>query len=115
MIVSSYKHEQVWASIGKHLIWESNDVKLLGNTIDRDLKFDKHVLKLCGKTNQKLSALSSMAKLLSLNERRTHFKAFAESQFEYYPIVWMFHSRSTNNKINRLHERAFRMVYDDDV
>ena len=27
----------------------------------------------------------------------------------------MFHSRPTNNKINRLHERALRIVYDDDV
>ena len=41
------------------------------------------------------------------------YKAFVESQFKYYPIVWMFHSQHTNNKINRLHERAFRIVYDD--
>ena len=27
----------------------------------------------------------------------------------------MFHSRRTNNKINRLHERALRIVYDDAV
>ena len=26
----------------------------------------------------------------------------------------MFHSRSLNKKINRIHERALRMVYDDD-
>ena len=99
----------------ERLIWESNDVKLLGVTIDRDLKFDKHVLKLCSKANQKLSALSRMANLLSFNKRRTLFKAFVESQFKYCPIVWMFHSRRTNNKINRLHERALRIVYDDDV
>ena len=37
----------VGLNIQKQLIWESNDVKLLGITIDRDLKFDKHVLKLC--------------------------------------------------------------------
>ena len=113
---SGYKHEQVWANIGEDLIWERNNVKLLGITIDRDLKFDKHVLKLCNKANQKLSAaLSRVANLLSFNKRRTLFKAFVESQFKYCPIVWMFHSRRTNNKINRLHERALRIVYDDDV
>ena len=37
------------------------------------------------------------------------------SQFKYCPIIWMFHSRRTNNKINRLHNRALRIVYDDDV
>ena len=72
LIVSDYKHEQVWVNIGKDLIWESNDVKLLGVTIDSDLKFDKHVLKLCSKTNQKLSALSRVATLLSFN-KKGHF------------------------------------------
>ena len=75
LIVSGYKLKQVCANIGKDLIWESNDVKLLGITIDRDLKFDKHVLKLCSKGNQKLSTLSRMAKLFFLNKRRTFFKA----------------------------------------
>ena len=56
-----------------------------------------------------------MAKLLSFNKRRTLFKAFLESQFKYCPIVWIFHSRLTNNKINKLHERALRIFYDDDI
>ena len=55
---------------------ESNDVKLLGVTIDRDPKFEKDVLKLCSKTNQELSALSRMANKLSFNKRRTLFKLF---------------------------------------
>ena len=68
LIVPGYKHEQVWANIGKELIWESNDVKLFGVNIDGDLKFDKHVLKLCSKSNQKSSALSRIAKVLSFNK-----------------------------------------------
>ena len=56
-----------------------------------------------------------MANFLSFNERWTLFKAFVECQFKYCPIVWMFHGRRTNNKINRLHQRALRIVYDDDV
>ena len=38
-----------------------------------------------------------------------------ESQFEHRPIDWMFHTRRSSNKINMLHERALRNVYDDDV
>ena len=71
LIVSDYKYEQVLANVGKDLIWESNDVKLLGVTIDRDLKFVKHVLKFCNKANQKLIGLSRMTKLLYFNKRRT--------------------------------------------
>ena len=68
----------------------------------------------CSKAKQKLSVLSRMAKLVSFNKRRTLFKAFVESQFKYCPIVWIFYTRRTNNKINRLHERALRIVYDGD-
>ena len=40
-------------------------------------------------------------------------RAFVTSQFQYCPLVWMFHSRKMNNKINRLHERALRIAYKD--
>ena len=40
-------------------------------------------------------------------------KTFIESQFSYCPLVWMFCSRSMNNKINHIHERALRIVYQD--
>ena len=41
-------------------------------------------------------------------------KTFVQSQFNYCPLTWMFHNRTMNNKINRLHERALRIVYNDD-
>ena len=113
LIVSGYKHEQMWAKIGNDKIWESSDVKLLGVTIDNELKFDKHVSKICSKANRKLSVLARMSKLLSFEKRRLIFKSFVECQFKYFPLIWMFHSRHTNNKFNRLHERALRIVYND--
>ena len=38
-------------------------------------------------------------------------KTFIQSQFNYCSLTWMFHSRILNNKINKLHERALRLVY----
>ena len=40
-------------------------------------------------------------------------KAFLESQFGYCPLIWMFHSRGLNNKINRIHESALRLTHKD--
>ena len=37
--------------------------------------------------------------------------SFTESQFGYCPLAWMFCGRKSNNSINHLHERAFRIVY----
>ena len=42
-------------------------------------------------------------------------KAFIESQFSYCLLIWMFHSRGVNNKINHLHERLLRIVYKDSI
>ena len=39
--------------------------------------------------------------------------AFFKSQFSYCPLLWMCYSLSMNNKINRLHERCLRIVYND--
>ena len=46
---------------------------------------------------------------------KSHFvmKRFIESQFNYCPLIWMFHSQTIINKSNRLHERAVRIVYSD--
>ena len=41
-------------------------------------------------------------------------RAFINAQFGYCPLVWMFHSRTLNNRINRIHERALRIVYNDE-
>ena len=65
------------------------------------------------KSCQKLNALSRLAPFMNLDKRRRIIKAFIESQFGYCPLVWMFHSRSLNNKINRIHERALRITYND--
>ena len=113
LLVSGHKYEHTWANVNGVKIWEERNVKLLGLTIDNQLKFDKHVLDLCAKANRKLSILRRLVQYLTFEKKRTLLKAFIESQFNYCPLVWMFHSRETNNKINNLHKRALRLVYND--
>ena len=42
-------------------------------------------------------------------------KTFVESYFSYGPLICMFHSRLLNNQINKIHERALRIVYSDET
>ena len=48
---------------------------------------------------------------MDLRKWRKLLNAFFLSQFSCCPLVWMFHSRGKNNKINRLHERYFGSIY----
>ena len=61
--------------------------------------------------NQKLHALARIAHYMDFEKRRSLMKAFVISQFNYCPLIWMFHNRALNNRINKIHERALRLVY----
>ena len=50
---------------------------------------------------------------MSLEKRRIVMKTFVESQFNYRPSIWMLHSKTLNNKINRLYERALKNFFSD--
>ena len=50
---------------------------------------------------------------LRLYKKRALMNTFFKSQFNYYPLIWMYLSRKNNNKINRLHEKCLRIIYND--
>ena len=70
--------------------------------------------KLCKKANQKLHALARVSNYVNEAKLRTIMKAFVTSQFGYCPLVWMFHGRKNNNRINKIQERALRLIYKED-
>ena len=90
-----------------------NKNELLGIILDLKLSFEDHINNLCKKASQKLNALAIIAPYMCLEKRKTVMKAYVISQSGYCPLVWMFHSRGLNNKINSLHERALRITYGD--
>ena len=81
--------------------------------MDKNLDFEEHLSVVCKKASQNVSALARLARILSFPKRKLILNTFIESQFSYCPLVWMFCSRKLNRKINYIHERALRLVYDD--
>ena len=55
--------------------------KLLGITIDSDIKFDKHISELCDKVSKKINTLCQVTGYIYLEKRRIVMKTFVESQF----------------------------------
>ena len=39
--------------------------------------------------------------------------AFITSKFGYCRLVWMFHRKTLNSRVNKLHERALKTAYQD--
>ena len=94
-------------------ITSSSCEKLLEIKIDHKLSLEPHVELLCKKASQKLDAMAQMTSSLKFKQRKLLLNAFVTAQFSYAPVDWVFHSRKLNNWINRIHERALRLVYRD--
>ena len=108
------KHgEDITLELNDENLKSEKSVKLLGIKFDNNLDFDEHVADLCKKASNKLHALARIAPYLEPNKLRILLKAFIESQFSYCPLIWMFHSRKLNNRINRIHKRALQVAYRD--
>ena len=88
-------------------------VKVLGILIDENLKFSEHVSSSCKKAARQLNALARIAKYLDFNSRKLIYNSFIKSNFTYCPIVWHFCGKENNNKLEKIQERALRILYDD--
>ena len=82
-------------------------------TIDSDLKSGKRISGLCDKVSKRMIVLCQVTGYVSLEKRTVVIKTCVQSQFNYCLLIWMLHSRTLNNKINCLHERALRIAYFD--
>ena len=113
LLVCGRKYECMLCDVGHSKVIEEHKVKLLGVWIDSDLSFDDHINNICRNAAKKLNALTRQCAILPFYRRKILMNAFFNSQFSHCPLVWMSHSRSINTKIDNLHFRSLRMIYND--
>ena len=103
------------AKIDNNYIESEKEQVLLGITIHSNLTFENHINNICKRASQKLNTLARVAPYMNMQKRRIIMKSFVTSQFGYCPLIWMFHSRRLNNKINSIHERALGITCQDHI
>ena len=72
------------------------------------LTFNEHIDNLCRTANYKLHALRTIRKL---EKAKLLCNAFINSQFNYAPLVWMFCRKKQYLKIQKIHHKALKVVY----
>ena len=98
------KKDEVVIKLGKTEIKNSEYEKLLGIKVDTKLNFNEHLNDIISKASRKVNALSRVVRYMNLSKKKKLMNSFFNSQFSYCLLIWMFHSLTMNNKINRLHE-----------
>ena len=111
LLVSS--SDAVNLTVSEYDIKNSECEKLLGLKFDNKLTLEKHITDICRKASRKIYALARIVSYMDLSKQRMVMNAFFNSQFNYCPLIWMCHNRTMNRKINRLHERCLRIIYND--
>ena len=112
LLVCGNKEEVIIAKIKNSSVIGTHEVKLLGTLIDRNLRFKSHIQLICSMVGKKINALlARLCKLLPFKKGSILMNAFVMSQFAFSPLIGLFCSRTLNPKINALHYRALKLVY----
>ena len=90
-----------------------SSVKLLGIEIDNRLSFEKHVSTLCNKASNQLNAIGKIQQFMGFKEKEVLLDSFVYSNFNYCPLVWHFYSSKSLYKIEKIQERALRLLDND--
>ena len=110
--LSNNKQSCMNLKIGNINIENSTCEKLLVE-VHYKLNFNQHLDGKIKKAIHKVTALSSMFSFSDVTKRRFLMNSFFTSQFSYCSLVWMCQSRTFNRKINKVHERCLRIIYND--
>ena len=91
----------------------TDDMTVLGITIDSQLNFNVHVSNMCNKADRQLNVLQRLRGSLGYSSRLSIYKSFIMSNFNYCPMVWMLTSTSLLSKLEGIQKRALRFVLDN--
>ena len=90
-------------------------VKLLGVNFEGRLDYHYYPNTLLKKASKKYHSLAKVCNYVETKTWRVLLDVFITSQFSYCLLVWMFDSRTLNNWIKKIHEKALILVYKDET
>ena len=88
-------------------------VKALEVIIDNRLNFSQHILAICKKAARQLNALARISRFLNPSSRKIIYQSFVASNFNYCPLVWHFCGKTNSQKLEKIQERALKIIYHD--
>ena len=91
----------------------SSEIQLLGVTLDNKLKFDSHVASICRKVGGQVNALNRLKNVLPCKTKEALYRAFILPHFDYCSQIWHHCGARNTKKLERVNERALRLVYKD--
>lgn len=107
------KNKNEYISLNDTKIYTTDSINILGLELDENLNFTKCIQSICSKVSKQINALIRIKNDLDMDSRKTIYNSYVVSNINYCCTVWMFTGRSNLRNLNKVNERALRMVYND--
>ena len=108
---SRHKPSQLKLDINCHLINITEELKLLGVTIDKDLNFSEHISAICKEVRRLIGVLMRLRKLNPAKAKLHISKTANFPHLTYCSLVWHFCKASDRKKLECVNERGLKVVF----
>ena len=102
--------QQIEVKIDDVSLKQETVVKLLGVSIDPNLKWETHINSIIAKLAPKIGLLSRLRQTLSHHLLDTVYKSIIQPHFDYCDTVWGNCKKQHQDLLQRLQNRAARIV-----
>ena len=95
-------------------IEQLKSIKLFGVFLDSELNFSEHISSVCRKASQQIGVLRRLRKIIPTHAKLQLYKAVILPHLTYCSTIWHFCRASDKRKVDRLQERALRVVFNNE-
>jgi len=92
-------------------IRSTKNLKILGINMDDELSFSDHISDICKKASQKVGVLTRLRNLISCETKLYLYLTAILPNLTYCHTVWHFCKVSDRSKLERVQERALRVIF----
>jgi hypothetical protein len=102
-------------TVEKHNVEISNEIKILGVTVDDKLNVGVHISNVCKNSSKRVGVLMRLRNMIPMYAKLQIHKSAIMPHLTYCHLIWHFCRASDCRKLKRIQERALRAVYCDDI
>ena len=100
-------------TLGTNVIEQVREHRVLGITIDEELKWQPHIDNICKQVARKIFLLGQLRKYVDIDCRKLFFNAHLMAHINYASTVWSNANEVHLKKLNSLHRRAAKLILPD--
>ena len=100
-------------SIGAHPVTQVTEHRLLGVTVDNQLKWQGHIDNVCKSVSKSIFVLSKLKQFIDTDTRKMFFNAHVKSHIDYCSTVWDGSSEVHLKRLDSLYRRAAKQILPD--